>query len=46
MKHIVEKCPNVSITLDSKKSDYMLEAGGWSGKLQIHRVSAWRRGGL
>lgn len=31
LRHLSSHCPNVSITLDAKKSDYMLEAGGWSG---------------
>lgn len=26
MKNLSDKCPNVTITLDSKKSDYMVEA--------------------
>lgn len=43
MKHIVEKCPNVSITLDSKKSDFMLEAGGWSGN---YKFTVYQHGGL
>jgi hypothetical protein len=43
MKHIVEKCPNVSITLDSKKSDYMLEAGGWSGN---YKFTVYQHGGV
>jgi hypothetical protein len=42
MKHIVEKCPNVAMTLDSKKSDYMLEAGGWSGS---YRFTVYQHGG-
>lgn len=43
MKHLVEKCPNVSITLDFKKSDYMLEAWGWSGN---YRFTVYQRGGV
>jgi hypothetical protein len=43
MKHIVEKCPNVSITLDSKKSDFMLEAGGWSGN---YKFTVYQHGGV
>ncbi len=43
MKHIVEKCPNVSLTLDSKKSDFMLEAGGWSGN---YKFTVYQHGGL
>ena len=43
MKHIVEKCPNVSMTLDSKKSDFMLEAGGWSGN---YKFTVYQHGGV
>jgi hypothetical protein len=40
MKHIVDKCPNVSFVLDSRKSDFMLEAWGWSGSsLYSRRVA-------
>jgi hypothetical protein len=42
MKHLVDKCPNVSITADPKKSDYMLEAWGWSGN---YRFTVFQRGG-
>jgi hypothetical protein len=42
MKHLVDKCPNVSITLDPKKSDYMLEAWGWSGN---YRFTVFQHGG-
>src|ERR1700746_514612 len=42
MKHIVEKCPNVAMTLDSKKSDFMLEAGGWSGN---YKFTVYQHGG-
>lgn len=31
MKHLSEKCPNVTITTNPKNSDYMLFAGGWPG---------------
>lgn len=31
MKHLNEKCPNVTLTTNPKQSDYMLYAGGWSG---------------
>ena len=31
VKHLSEKCPNVTITTNRKNSDYMLYAGGWSG---------------
>ena len=42
LKNLREKCPNVSITLDSKKSDYMLEAGGWSGQ---YKFTVFKHGG-
>lgn len=42
MKHLVNKCPNVTITLDSKKSDFMVRAGGWSGNYQF---VVYRHGG-
>ena len=31
MKNISEKCPNVGITTNADRSDFMLYAGGWSG---------------
>lgn len=31
MKHLSQKCPNVTLTTNPKNSDYMLYAGGWSG---------------
>ena len=31
VKHLSEKCPNITITTNQKNSDYMLYAGGWSG---------------
>jgi hypothetical protein len=43
MKHLVDKCPNVAITLDPKKSDYMLEAWGWSGN---YRFTVFQKGGV
>lgn len=42
VKNLMEKCPNVSITLNSKESDFMLEAGGWSGH---YRFTVFRKGG-
>lgn len=42
MKYLNEKCPNVTITLDSTKSDYMLTARGWSGQ---YRFTLYRHGG-
>ena len=31
MKHLSQSCPNITMTTNSKASDYMLYAGGWSG---------------
>lgn len=31
MKHLSRKCPNVTLTNNSRQSDFMLYAGGWSG---------------
>jgi hypothetical protein len=42
VKHFIDKCPNVSITLDSKQSDYMLEAWGWSGN---YKFTVYKHGG-
>ena len=42
MKHIVDKCPNVSFVLDSRKSDFMLEAWGWSGN---YKFTVFQKGG-
>lgn len=42
VKNLREKCPNVTITLDSKESDFMLEAGGWSGR---YKFTVFRKGG-
>jgi len=42
VKHFIDKCPNVSIVLDSKQSDYMLEAWGWSGN---YKFTVYKRGG-
>jgi hypothetical protein len=35
MRHLSSHCPNVSITQDSLKSDFMLEAWGWSGNYKF-----------
>jgi hypothetical protein len=43
VKHFVDKCPNVSITLEPKESDYMLEAWGWSGN---YRFTLFKHGGV
>lgn len=31
IKHLGQKCPNITITTNPKNSDYMLYAGGWPG---------------
>ena len=31
MKHLSQKCPNITVTTNPKNSDYMLYAGGWPG---------------
>jgi hypothetical protein len=41
MKNLSDQCPNVSITADSKKSDYMIEAR-WGGRYQF---TVFRHGG-
>jgi hypothetical protein len=35
MKHLSQKCPNVTLTTNPKKSDFMLHAGGWSGNYRF-----------
>jgi hypothetical protein len=42
VKNLLEKCPNVTITLDSTKSDFMLEAGGWPGN---YKFTLFKHGG-
>lgn len=42
VKNLLRKCPNVSITLNSKESDFMLEAGGWPGH---YKFTVFRKGG-
>lgn len=42
VKNLMYKCPNVKVTLDSKKSDYMLEARGWP---EHYRFTVFRKGG-
>jgi len=32
MKHLSQTCPNITLTTNPKSSDYMLYAGGWSGR--------------
>ncbi|HUO36218.1 MAG TPA: hypothetical protein VMU43_14610 [Candidatus Acidoferrum sp.] len=42
MKNLVNKCPNVSVTLNPKESNYMLAAQGWSGN---YRFTLYQKGG-
>jgi hypothetical protein len=42
LKNLGEKCPNVTITQNSRKSDFMLEAVGWSGN---YHFTVYKRGG-
>lgn len=42
VKNLQEKCPNVSITLNSKESDYMLDARGWP---EHYRFTLFHKGG-
>lgn len=35
MKDVSEKCPNVTLTTNPQRSDYMLYAGGWSGEYRF-----------
>lgn len=42
LKYTSEKCPNVSLTVNSRQSDYMLQAWGWSGN---YKFTLFRRGG-
>ncbi|MFZ0980721.1 MAG: hypothetical protein WAN23_15070 [Candidatus Acidiferrales bacterium] len=35
MKHLSQKCPNVTLTTNPKRSDFMLHAGGWSGNYRF-----------
>jgi hypothetical protein len=42
VRHLQNRCPNITITMDSKKSDYMLDATGWSGR---YRFTLFRHGG-
>ena len=42
MKNLVSKCSNTTITLDPLKSDFMLQAWGWSGN---YRFTVFQRGG-
>lgn len=42
VKNLQVKCPNVSLTLNSKDSDFMLDARGWP---QHYRFTLFRKGG-
>ena len=35
MKHLSQKCPNVTLTTNPKRSDFMVHAGGWSGNYRF-----------
>jgi hypothetical protein len=35
VKHLSQKCPNVTLTTNPKDSDFMLHAGGWSGNYRF-----------
>jgi hypothetical protein len=35
MKNFSQHCPNITLTTDQKRSDYMLYAGGWSGSYRF-----------
>ncbi len=35
MKNLTDRCPNVTITTDPHRSDFMLYAGGWSGEYRF-----------
>jgi hypothetical protein len=42
VKNLEDKCPNVTITLNSKESDFMLDARGWP---ENYRFTLFRKGG-
>jgi hypothetical protein len=42
MKHLVSKCPNTTITVAPEKSDFMLQAWGWSGN---YKFTVFQHGG-
>jgi hypothetical protein len=42
MKNLVSKCPNTTITTNPQKSDFMLQAWGWSGN---YKFTVFQRGG-
>jgi hypothetical protein len=43
VKNLDDKCPNVHLTLNSKESDYMLDARGWP---ENYRFTLFRKGGV
>lgn len=43
VKNLDDKCPNVHLTLNSKDSDYMLDARGWP---ENYRFTVFRKGGV
>jgi hypothetical protein len=42
MKNLASKCPTTTITIDPRKSDFMLQASGWSGN---YKFTVFERGG-
>ena len=42
LKNLGDKCPNVSLVLDSTRSDYMLEAAWWAGE---YKFTLFKKGG-
>jgi len=42
MKNLASKCPNATITIDPQKSDFMLQAWGWSGN---YKFTIFQHGG-
>ncbi|HEX4002226.1 MAG TPA: hypothetical protein VHX36_06220 [Candidatus Acidoferrales bacterium] len=42
MKHLSQKCPNISLTTNPQRSDFMVNAVGWSGD---YRFMVIRHGG-
>jgi hypothetical protein len=42
MKNLVSKCPNTTLTIDPRKSDFMLQAWGWSGN---YKFTVFQHGG-
>jgi hypothetical protein len=42
VRNLLNRCPNVTVTLEPKSSDFMLEAGGWSG---AYKFTVFKHGG-